>query len=193
MYSWIVEESTCFYWALEQNMVLGFSACTVFALCVYIMIHSLYLSGNYISVCGRGGERNLETKAIYVSDLQFCFINHLSYWKSRVLSLSVFIVWIAVQSEVESALPSRYISWRRNSRNRCSDRWVWGGFFFFVVFFSLLMAGIAFWLLECERTVLKANPCVISQRLLYFLRSTMFCTKFFILKIKNFCIRIFAS
>lgn len=135
MYSWIVEESTCFYWALEQNMVLGFSACTVFALCVYIMIHSLYLSGNYISVCGRGGERNLETKAIYVSDLQFCFINHLSYWKSRVLSLSVFIVWIAVQSEVESALPSRYISWRRNSRNRCSDRWVWGGFFFLLFFF----------------------------------------------------------
>lgn len=56
-------------------MALDFSACTVFALYIYIMIHGLDLSGNYIGVDVRGGDRNLETKDIYVSELQFCFTN----------------------------------------------------------------------------------------------------------------------
>lgn len=56
-------------------MALDFSACTVFALYIYIIIHSLDLSENYISVYGWGGERNLETKDVYVSESQFCFTN----------------------------------------------------------------------------------------------------------------------
>lgn len=147
------------------------------------MIHSVYLSGNYISVCGRREE--FRNKRYLCLRLPVLLINFLSYWK-LVLSLPVFIVWIALQSGVESALPSRCIWWRRNSRNNMF--WQIRVFFLHNCWACLLIARM--WK-YCARS--KPLCHIVKTAVFRFTLTYNALYKDFYFENKSFLVRLFAS